>query len=248
MTEGRIGTTKTITPAERGIIQFEYTDRWSAFDRGASEQEIPGIGAARCACVVRSFELANQAGLLTSTYTIAEVAADGYTTTYDNCSDVAVAAGGTATCTVTNDDVAPPAPPQTPPTDNSGGGGGGTVLSGPLSVGFQNGGQVLGTSTEAGNGQVLGASTQCTPYLTTYLRIGLHNDPAQVKKLQIFLNSNLGINLPTTGFFGPLTLAAVKQFQLKYAAQILSPWGIESPTGYVYKTTVAEINALACQQ
>ncbi|HET7449700.1 MAG TPA: hypothetical protein VFJ78_03830 [Gaiellaceae bacterium] len=38
------------------------------------------------------------------TYTVTEPAVYGYTTTYDNCSSVAVTNGGTTTCTVTNDD------------------------------------------------------------------------------------------------------------------------------------------------
>ncbi len=40
-------------------------------------------------------------------YTVAETAASGYTASYDNCTDVTVPNGGTATCTITNDDVAP---------------------------------------------------------------------------------------------------------------------------------------------
>jgi large repetitive protein len=36
------------------------------------------------------------------TYTIVETDADGYTTTYDNCSQVAIANDGEATCTITN--------------------------------------------------------------------------------------------------------------------------------------------------
>ncbi|HET8652952.1 MAG TPA: hypothetical protein VFM13_10310, partial [Gaiellaceae bacterium] len=41
------------------------------------------------------------------TYDVTEPAVPGYTTTYDNCTDVVIPNGGTATCTVTNDDVAP---------------------------------------------------------------------------------------------------------------------------------------------
>lgn len=48
-----------MTPVEPGVIALRYTDRWSAFDRGSSDQLIPGIGAARCACAVKSFQLAN---------------------------------------------------------------------------------------------------------------------------------------------------------------------------------------------
>ncbi len=40
-------------------------------------------------------------------YDVAEVAATGYATTYENCEDVAVAIGETETCTITNDDIQP---------------------------------------------------------------------------------------------------------------------------------------------
>jgi hypothetical protein len=45
------------------------------------------------------------------TYTVTEPAAAGYTTSYTGCSTVVLAAGGSATCTITNNDVAPAAPP-----------------------------------------------------------------------------------------------------------------------------------------
>ena len=49
----RIGSTRIMYAVEPGISTLEYTDRWSAFDRGSSSQVIPGIGAARCACAVK---------------------------------------------------------------------------------------------------------------------------------------------------------------------------------------------------
>lgn len=48
----------------------------------------------------------NDIVLTAGTYDITEVAASGYTTTYNNCTDVVVPAGGEATCTITNDDMA----------------------------------------------------------------------------------------------------------------------------------------------
>ena len=41
------------------------------------------------------------------TYSVVEVAASGYATTYDNCDGVQVANGETETCTITNNDVSP---------------------------------------------------------------------------------------------------------------------------------------------
>src|SRR6185503_9377213 len=39
-------------------------------------------------------------------YSVTEPAVTGYTTTYDNCTNVAVTNGGSATCTITNNDQA----------------------------------------------------------------------------------------------------------------------------------------------
>jgi uncharacterized repeat protein (TIGR01451 family) len=108
-----------------------------------------------------------------------------------------------------------------------------------------------------GGGHVLGASTtkenSCGAYLTSYLRIGKKNPVDQVKKLQTFLNSYLGLHLEVTGFFGPQTLAAVNQFQIKEGQNVLGPWvkaglhdSATDPTGYVYKTTQRWINHIMC--
>lgn len=43
----------------------------------------------------------------TGIYDVTEPAVAGYSTSYNNCTDVSVPAGGSATCTITNDDVAP---------------------------------------------------------------------------------------------------------------------------------------------
>jgi hypothetical protein len=40
------------------------------------------------------------------TYNVTEPAVTGYTTTYDNCSNLVIPNGGTATCMITNDDIA----------------------------------------------------------------------------------------------------------------------------------------------
>ncbi len=41
-------------------------------------------------------------------------------------------------------------------------------------------------------------------------------------------------------------IEAVKRFQTKYKNQILSPWGLDSATGRVYRTTTAKINLMMC--
>jgi hypothetical protein len=106
------------------------------------------------------------------------------------------------------------------------------------------------------DGEVLGASTgpMCNGgvYLTKYLRIGRDNDPAEVMKLQSFLNTEMNADLAINGVFDATTYAMVNNFQLKYWQEVLSPWvpfGLptdHSTTGYVYKTTTWEINKLAC--
>jgi parallel beta-helix repeat protein len=128
-------------------------------------------------------------------------------------------------------------------TVKSGSGGGGTT------------GQVLGASTSTVDTTSVVSTTTpptpifvCTdlPYINSYMRRGQRNDPAEVMKLQNFLNRYMFSGLPVTGFFGPLTDAAVRAFQVRYSEQILAPWGITQPTGYVFKTTRWWINYISC--
>src|SRR3989344_8840690 len=49
----------------------------------------------------------NDLTLPADTYSVTEVSAPGYSTTYDNCTSVVLAAEGTQTCTITNNDVPP---------------------------------------------------------------------------------------------------------------------------------------------
>ncbi len=86
----------------------------------------------------------------------------------------------------------------------------------------------------------------CQDYLTEYIRYGADNNKEEVKKLQIFLNEYEGEQLPVTGFYGEMTLSAVNRLQRKYAEEILTPWGITEPTGYVYITTQRFINDKKC--
>lgn len=131
--------------------------------------------------------------------------------------------------------------PATPPTPPSGGG------NGPVNFGAVNGGGlVLGASIgPVSNGQVLGES--CGLYMEKHVRFGsTKNNIEQVKKLQTFLNKNMGSSLPITGFYGSLTFAQVKAFQTKYSDEVLKPWGLTAPTGLVYLSTLRQINNLEC--
>jgi len=110
-------------------------------------------------------------------------------------------------------------------------------------------------SSSSAGGEVLGATTECSALIDTYMSSGALNDSADVLDLQGFLNGEVNADLPLTGFFGPMTDAAVHTFQKKYWQDILQPWfayseyGIVSAddsTGVVYKTTKWKINNLVC--
>jgi hypothetical protein len=151
------------------------------------------------------------------------------------------------------------------PTDNTSGGGNGgsgggsgeptqqtqpTGENGPVG----GNGPIAGSFGGSGGGSVLGASTTslpelpktCTALLHTYMRMGRKNDTDEVKKLQQFLNEHMDSHLTVNGFFGKDTDTAVRAFQKKYQPQVLTPWGIQDSTGYVFKTTQRWINMLNC--
>lgn len=91
------------------------------------------------------------------------------------------------------------------------------------------------------------AADVCEPYINSYIRYGEANDPTDVTKLQSFLVEHeqaQGITL--SGLYDSPTLNALEVFQVKHAAEILTPWGLSEPTGYVYYTTQNKINALMC--
>ncbi len=129
-----------------------------------------------------------------------------------------------------------------------------TPTGGSVSFG-SNGGFGGGSSNNSGSitsGTPIGASATssltCAPTFTLYMKFGKVNNKAEVLKLQKYLNKYLNLNISLTGFFGTKTLAAVKAFQAKYAADILSPWGYTKPTGYVYSKTIDKLNALICAE
>jgi len=90
-------------------------------------------------------------------------------------------------------------------------------------------------------------SAQCTPYLLKYIKLGAANDPVEVKKLQTFLRDYEGFSdITVSGVYDKVTYNDVVKFQERYAADILTPYGISKGTGYVYKTTLKKINQLYC--
>ena len=100
------------------------------------------------------------------------------------------------------------------------------------------------TVTLGGAGLVLGAALDCSLAVTQTLNYGMTNP--EVIKLQNFLNAHQGAALPPTGFFGPLTRAAVNKFQSTYAADILAPIGLTYPTGSVAGMTQKKIRSIVC--
>lgn len=117
----------------------------------------------------------------------------------------------------------------------SGGGGGGVLGGGILQTG-----QVLGVATVAPEPRI------CDPYIKTFIKLGRANDRDDVGRLQSFLNQFEGATLEVTNEYDLPTFAAVKAFQNKYLGEVLSPWGIGAPTGYVYLTTRKKINEIHC--
>lgn len=107
-------------------------------------------------------------------------------------------------------------------------------------------GRILGVAT--GPGEVKGAETgpECSEYLSGYIKPDADNDAGEVAKLQTFLNTFEGDTLAVTGAYDGPTLAAVRAFQGKYASDILTPWNLNAPTGWVYYTTKKQINTIYC--
>lgn len=93
-------------------------------------------------------------------------------------------------------------------------------------------------------GEVPGGNLPASGRLATNLRYGDRGE--NVKLLQTWL-SREEINFPfplITGYFGPLTKAAVVRLQEKYKSEILAPLGLAEGTGFVGPATRAKLNKL----
>jgi hypothetical protein len=90
------------------------------------------------------------------------------------------------------------------------------------------------------------ASASCS-YVNAYLKKGAQNDPTQVARLQAFLRGvERDETVSVNGTFDDATYNAVVKFQEKYKEDVLAPWGVDAPTGYVYITTKRKINEIFC--
>lgn len=87
---------------------------------------------------------------------------------------------------------------------------------------------------------------QCTTnlVLTTPVKLGVPNNPDDVKLLEQFLNTYEGTNLPVNGIYETADFNAVVKWQEKYASDILAPWGMTKGSGYVYTTSLKKIKEI----
>lgn len=86
----------------------------------------------------------------------------------------------------------------------------------------------------------------CESPLVGPIEFGKNNDVQEVERLEKFLISRWE-NLEIDGNYGQKDFEAVKRFQTEYKEEILDPWGVTAPTGFVFRTTVKKINEIACK-
>jgi peptidoglycan hydrolase-like protein with peptidoglycan-binding domain len=79
------------------------------------------------------------------------------------------------------------------------------------------------------------ATTSCASYINTFHKLG--DNGAEVVTLQKFLNKYNGAKLNEKGFYGPVTMQEVQNFQYTY--------GIKT-TGWQHQKTTAAINNIVC--
>lgn len=92
------------------------------------------------------------------------------------------------------------------------------------------------------------AQTATFQVFTLNLKFGIANQ--QVAILQQLLADESPEIYPekmVSGYFGPLTKAAVERFQTKYASEVLAPAGIDTPTGFVGYYTRTKLNKVYMQ-
>lgn len=83
-------------------------------------------------------------------------------------------------------------------------------------------------------------------YVDTPVIAGEVNDTAAVARLQHFLRTYEGFTIEITGEYDVPTEIAVREFQRRYAADILEPWGLTESTGDASVTTLHKINEIYC--
>ncbi len=81
------------------------------------------------------------------------------------------------------------------------------------------------------------------PYFDGYYKLG-SAPHFMIARWQAFLNVLLGLDLPINGQFDLAMDIAVRQYHGEWKDVILTPWGHQNPTGYIYKTTNATGNSM----
>ncbi|PJE74200.1 MAG: hypothetical protein COV01_01755 [Candidatus Taylorbacteria bacterium CG10_big_fil_rev_8_21_14_0_10_41_48] len=168
--------------------------------------------------------------------------------------DISCGNGTSTSTSSTTLSVNPPAPVTV--TTSSGGGGGGHSGGPCYGYGCTTAGSstvpddvwilIDTVSTTGGTAPAPAKVCKYDDFLTSFMKMGISNNPNEVRKLQYFLNTYEGATLSVNGEFDLSTDEAVKAFQVKYSESVLSPWGTNIPTGIVYITTTAEINRIFC--
>lgn len=79
---------------------------------------------------------------------------------------------------------------------------------------------------------------------TTQLKIGNSGEEVVALQQALKVDGEFPSTQVCTGYFGTVTQKAVKNFQIKYAKDILIPAGVTSPTGIVGMYTLAKLNQL----
>ncbi len=85
-------------------------------------------------------------------------------------------------------------------------------------------------------------------FITSFMKYGAKNDSVQVTRLQTFLRDIEKLNVDVNGIFDRKTENAVIAFQNKYSQTVMGPWKESKGTGFVYITTIKQINKIACNQ
>ncbi len=107
---------------------------------------------------------------------------------------------------------------------------------------------VASADVEVVNNEDGNVEKACLPLLTTYIRREASNNKKEVGELQFFLKTMEGFeDVKETNEYDDATYNAVRKFQTKYADEILTPWGMSTPSGFVYYTTQKKINEIWCK-
>ena len=86
------------------------------------------------------------------------------------------------------------------------------------------------------------------PLINSSMRFGVNNNSIEVRNLQSFLRNTQEVDVDLNGVYDAKTVEAVKLFQIRYANDILAPWGMTTPSGIISITTQKKINDLVCKK